>query len=52
MTLDLTNKRVLVFIVAYNAEKTIGSVLRRIPTELRGGHAADEAESGNPDPDT
>jgi glycosyltransferase involved in cell wall biosynthesis len=37
MTLDLTNKRVLVFIVAYNAEKTIGGVLRRIPTELRGG---------------
>jgi glycosyltransferase involved in cell wall biosynthesis len=35
---DLTNKRVLVFIVAYNAEKTIGSVLRRIPEALRGGN--------------
>ena len=32
---DLANKRVLVFIVAYNAEKTIGSVLSRIPVELR-----------------
>jgi glycosyltransferase involved in cell wall biosynthesis len=28
-------KRVLVFIVAYNAEKTIASVLSRIPAELR-----------------
>jgi glycosyltransferase involved in cell wall biosynthesis len=33
------NPRVLVFIVAYNAEKTIGSVLQRIPQELRGGNA-------------
>ena len=31
-------KRILVFVVAYNAEKTIGSVLRRIPAELRGGN--------------
>ncbi len=34
-TLDLANKRVLIFIVAYNAEKTISSVLSRIPQELR-----------------
>lgn len=32
---DLANKRVLIFIVAYNAEKTISSVLSRIPPELR-----------------
>jgi glycosyltransferase involved in cell wall biosynthesis len=38
MTLDLTKKRILVFVVAYNAEKTIGNVLRRIPEELRGGN--------------
>lgn len=38
MTLDLSTKRILVFVVAYNAEKTIGSVLRRIPQELRGGN--------------
>ena len=35
MPLDLANKRVLIFIVAYNAEKTISSVLERIPEELR-----------------
>src|SRR5271170_2066156 len=38
MTVDLAKKRVLVFVVAYNAEKTIGSVLHRIPAELRGGN--------------
>jgi glycosyltransferase involved in cell wall biosynthesis len=38
MSLDLSKKRILVFVVAYNAEKTIGSVLRRIPEELRGGN--------------
>jgi len=32
---DLAQKRVLIFIVAYNAEKTISSVLSRIPEELR-----------------
>ena len=31
---DLAQKRVLIFIVAYNAEKTIGSVLSRIPQSL------------------
>ena len=35
MSLDLAQKRVLIFIVAYNAEKTIASVLSRIPAELR-----------------
>lgn len=35
MSLDLANKRILIFIVAYNAEKTIASVLSRIPAELR-----------------
>jgi glycosyltransferase involved in cell wall biosynthesis len=35
MPLDLAEKRILVFIVAYNAEKTIESVLDRIPEELR-----------------
>jgi glycosyltransferase involved in cell wall biosynthesis len=39
MSLDLSKKRILIFVVAYNAEKTIGSVLRRIPEELRGGEA-------------
>ena len=39
MTVDLSQKRILVFVVAYNAEKTIGTVLRRIPAELRGGNA-------------
>lgn len=34
MPLDLAQKRVLIFIVAYNAEKTIASVLDRIPKEL------------------
>jgi glycosyltransferase involved in cell wall biosynthesis len=32
---DPGQKRVLIFIVAYNAEKTIGSVLGRIPESLR-----------------
>ena len=32
--IDLSGKRVLIFIVAYNAEKTINSVLDRIPREL------------------
>lgn len=36
MPLDLAGKRLLVFVVAYNAEKTIESVLDRIPEELRG----------------
>src|SRR5260221_12065032 len=35
MSLDLSGKRVLIFVVAYNAEKTIESVLDRIPAELR-----------------
>lgn len=35
MSLDLSGKRVLIFVVAYNAERTIGSVLDRIPEELR-----------------
>lgn len=38
MNPDLSHKRILVFVVAYNAEKTIGSVLRRIPEELRTGN--------------
>ena len=38
MSIDLSKKRILIFIVAYNAEKTIGSVLRRIPAELREGN--------------
>ena len=38
MTLDLSKKRILVFVVAYNAEKTIGDVLRRIPEDLRSGN--------------
>jgi glycosyltransferase involved in cell wall biosynthesis len=33
--IDFAQKRVLIFIVAYNAERTIGSVLSRIPPELR-----------------
>ncbi len=37
MSTDLAEKRVLIFIVAYNAEKTIESVLDRIPEELRCG---------------
>ncbi|MDQ2868068.1 MAG: glycosyltransferase [Verrucomicrobiota bacterium] len=32
--LDLSGKRVLIFIVAYNAEKTIAKVLSRIPAAL------------------
>lgn len=35
MSFELSGKRVLVFVVAYNAEKTITSVLSRIPVELR-----------------
>ena len=35
MPIDLAEKRLLIFIVAYNAEKTIESVLDRIPPELR-----------------
>jgi len=38
MNPDFSNKRILVFIVAYNAEKTIGGVLHRIPPVLRGGN--------------
>jgi len=38
MSPDLSTKRILVFVVAYNAEKTIGGVLRRIPAELRQGN--------------
>ncbi len=34
-SIDFAQKRVLIFIVAYNAEKTIGSVLNRIPPSLR-----------------
>ena len=34
-TIDFAQKRVLIFIVAYNAEKTISSVLTRIPADLR-----------------
>src|SRR5712692_10547178 len=33
---DLRNKRLLIFIVAYNAETTIEKVLSRIPATLRG----------------
>ena len=32
---DLDGKRLLIFIVAYNAETTIEKVLKRIPTSLR-----------------
>ena len=32
------DKRILVFVVAYNAAKTLASVLDRIPQELRGGN--------------
>src|SRR5882757_4287983 len=35
MSLESTGQRVLIFVVAYNAEKTIESVLDRIPVELR-----------------
>jgi len=38
MSPDLSKKRILIFIVAYNAEKTIGAVLHRIPPALRGGN--------------
>src|SRR4029453_4610296 len=34
--MDLAEKRLLIFIVAYNAEKTLDRVLDRIPEELRG----------------
>jgi len=33
--LNSPQKRVLIFIVAYNAEKTIATVLHRIPASLR-----------------
>ncbi|MGB8354235.1 MAG: glycosyltransferase family 2 protein, partial [Chthoniobacteraceae bacterium] len=33
--LNLAQKRILIFIVAYNAEKTINEVLHRIPASLR-----------------
>src|SRR5439155_1327645 len=33
--IDLSGKRLLIFIVAYNAETTIEKVLRRIPASLR-----------------
>src|SRR5438309_4393223 len=33
--MQLGNKRILIFVVAYNAEKTIDSVLDRIPEALR-----------------
>src|SRR5690348_15607249 len=33
--IDLSGKRLLIFIVAYNAEATIEKVLRRIPQSLR-----------------
>ena len=33
-----TDKRILIFVVAYNAGKTIAGVLDRIPQELRGGN--------------
>ncbi|MEA3209177.1 MAG: hypothetical protein QOE70_2234 [Chthoniobacter sp.] len=35
MPIDFTGQRILIFVVAYNAEKTIESVLDRIPEELR-----------------
>jgi glycosyltransferase involved in cell wall biosynthesis len=35
MNPEIAEKKILVFIVAYNAEKTIGGVLHRIPAELR-----------------
>jgi glycosyltransferase involved in cell wall biosynthesis len=38
MSPDFSKKRILIFVVAYNAEKTLGSVLARIPHELRGGN--------------
>ena len=34
--MDLAEKRLLIFIVAYNAEKTLDRVLDRIPEKLRG----------------
>ena len=38
MSLAFSDKRILIFVVAYNAEKTIGKVLHRIPQELRQGN--------------
>jgi glycosyltransferase involved in cell wall biosynthesis len=35
VSMEFGNKRILIFIVAYNAESTIESVLSRIPEELR-----------------
>jgi glycosyltransferase involved in cell wall biosynthesis len=34
----VTERRILIFVVAYNAENTILGVLNRIPMELRGGN--------------
>src|SRR5881628_4260567 len=34
-TFDFRGKRILIFVVAYNAEKTLASVLNRIPKCLR-----------------
>ena len=36
--LDLSRKRILIFVVAYNAETTIASVLHRMPASLRHGN--------------
>ena len=38
MNSDLSRKRILIFVVAYNAETTITSVLHRIPASLRHGN--------------
>ena len=38
MTSDISRKRILIFVVAYNAEKTIGQVLHRVPEVLRTGN--------------
>ncbi len=39
MEVDLAGRRILIFVVAYNAETTIESVLSRIPSKLRAGNA-------------
>ena len=36
--IDLGRKRLLIFIVAYNAQTTIEKVLSRVPQSLRGGN--------------
>ena len=38
LVIQATNKQILIFVVAYNAEKTIADVLNRIPRELRGSN--------------